>query len=92
MEKTMKYELRYKERDGIGFHELQKILWDNQRYVREIKNKAIRMLYLWEMERQEHFERTKQNLDVKAKTGYKRYDGYIYNIIKKTTQKLIAPI
>lgn len=83
MKRTMKYELRYKERDGIGFHESQKILWDNQRYVREIKNKAIRMLYFWEMERQEHFERTKQNLDVKAKTGYKRYDGYIYNIIKK---------
>jgi IS605 OrfB family transposase len=77
----MKYKLTYL--DGCGdFHTTQRELWDLQRQTREILNRTIQMAYHWDYTDYEHFKETGEHLNVLLETGYKRYDGYIYNRIK----------
>ena len=79
--KVMKYELRYL--GGFSdFHEMQKEVWQLQRQYREILNKTIQMAFHWDYISREHYQVNGTYLDVKAETGYKTYDGYIYNCLK----------
>lgn len=78
LSKVMKYELRYL--DGCGdFKQMQECVWALQRQTREILNKTIQTAYHWDYQSRLHFEEKGEYLDVKAQTGYKTLDGYIYN-------------
>lgn len=79
--KVMKYELRYQ--GGFSdFHEMQKEVWQLQRQYREILNKTIQMAFHWDYVGRERFSETGTYPDVRSETGYKTYDGYIYNCLK----------
>ena len=79
--KVMQYRLRYL--DGFtDFHEMQKHLWTLQRHTREIMNKTIQEAYAWDYRSNKTREETGNYLDVLTETGYKRLDGYIYNVLK----------
>ena len=80
--KVMKYELRYL--DGFqSFHEMQKAVWGLQRQTREILNKTLQMAFHWDYISREHYRETGTYLDVHEETGYKRFDGYVYECLKK---------
>jgi hypothetical protein len=77
----MKYELRYL--DGFpSFHDMQGAVWGLQRQTREILNKTLQMAFHWDYISREHFKETGAYLDVLAETGYKRFDGYVYECLK----------
>ena len=79
--KVMKYELRYL--DGFpSFHDMQGAVWGLQRQTREILNKTLQMAFHWDYTSREHFKETGAYLDVLAETGYKRFDGYVYECLK----------
>ena len=85
----MKYELRYL--DGCGdFQNMQKELWTLQRQSREILNRTIQIAYHWDYTDREKFKKTGQHLDIKAETGYKRLDGYIYDSLKEDVQNFAS--
>lgn len=79
--KVMKYELRYL--DGFqSFHAMQEAVWGLQRQTREILNKTLQMAFHWDYISREHYKETGTYLDVYAETGYKRFDGYVYECLK----------
>ena len=79
--KVMKYELRYL--DGFpSFYEMQEAVWGLQRQTREILNKTLQMAFHWDYTSREHFKETGSYLDVRTETGYKRFDGYVYECLK----------
>ena len=89
LSKVMKYELRYL--DGCGdFQNMQKELWTLQRQSREILNRTIQIAYHWDYTDREQFKKTGQHLDIKAETGYKRLDGYIYDSLKEDVQNFAS--
>ena len=89
LSKVMKYELRYL--DGCGdFQNMQKELWTLQRQSREILNRTIQIAYHWDYTDREKFKKTGQHLDIKAETGYKRLDGYIYDSLKEDVQNFAS--
>lgn len=80
--KVMKYTLQYL--DGCGsFYDMQNAVWALQKQSREILNKTIQEASHWDYISRKHFVETGEYLDVKAETGYKRLDGYIYDCMKK---------
>ena len=79
--KVMKFELRYV--DGFSdFYEMQNQLWNLQRQTREILNRTIQEAFSWDYKSREHHAVTGEYLDIKAETGYKTLDGYIYDRLK----------
>ena len=89
LSKVMKYELRYL--DGCGdFQNMQKELWTLQRQSREILNRTIQIAYHWDYTDREKFKKTGQHLDIKAETGYRRLDGYIYDSLKEDVQNFAS--
>jgi len=77
----MKFPLIYL--DGCGdYHNLNEELWNMQRQVREISNFTIQELYHWDHEDQKFHAATGEHLSISDQTGYKRIDGYIYNVLK----------
>ncbi len=87
--KVMKYELRYL--SGFSdFHAMQQAVWGLQRQSREILTKTIQMAFHWDYISRENFNANGVYLDVKAETGYKTYDGYIYNSLKSAYADMAA--
>ena len=87
--KVMKYELCYK--DGCGdFYNMQREVWALQRQTREVLNRSTQMAVHWDYMDREYYEKTGEHLDVKAETGYKRYDGHIYNVLKVLYQNMAS--
>ena len=79
--KVMKYELRY-QYGCDDFSQMQNLVWTLQRKTREILNRTIQMAYHWDYMNREHFKETGEWLDIQVETGYKRFDGKIYNDLK----------
>lgn len=78
--KVMKFDLTYL--DGCGdFHEMQHQVWELQRQVREILNRTIQEAFHWDYRNREAFQATGAYLDIVQETGYKRLDGYIYELL-----------
>ena len=81
LSKVMKYELRYL--DGCGdFRDMQAKLWDIQRQIQQILNRTIQISYNWDSRSRENYQKNGAYLNVLEETGYKRLDGYIYNLLK----------
>jgi len=79
--RAMRYELRYL--DGCGdFYDMQKQLWELQKKTQQIMNRTIQMAYLWEFRSRENYKTTGEYLNVLSETGYKRFDGHIYDSLK----------
>lgn len=83
----MRYQLKYIG-DSPDFYSMQKELWQIQKDVREIKNRTIQMCVDWDFRNMENHRITGEWLDVFSETGYKRYDGYIYDRLKHDYDKI----
>ena len=87
--RVMKYELCYK--GGCGdFYNMQKEVWALQRQTREVLNQSTQMAVHWDYMDREYLEKTGEHLDVKTETGYKSYDGHIYNVLKVPYQNMAS--
>lgn len=79
--KVMKFQLNYENGCG-GFPEMQAEVWELQKKTREILNRTIQEMYHWDYLDRKHFEETGEYLNVQQETGYKTYDGCVYNLLK----------
>lgn len=87
--KVMRYQLKYIG-DSPDFYSMQKELWQIQKDVREIKNRTIQMCVDWDFRNMENHRITGEWLDVFSETGYKRYDGYVYDRLKRDYDKIVS--
>lgn len=78
--KVMKYQLIYKE-GCTDYDTAKKELWNLQRATREIKNKSIQLLALWDRENYDHYKQTGEWLDVKKEKGC-NVETWLYNELK----------
>ena len=78
--KVMKYWITY--REGCGeFKSFLDEFWKLQRYTREIENKTISELYLWDQKSYEHNKATGKYLDFKKENGCSD-ETYVSHLIK----------